>query len=219
MKISKEEKNKWFYENKFYQTSEPDRFFKLIYHFEIYKKILNIKGDFFEFGVFKGSSFIRFLTFAKLFRDTERKFYGFDTFGKFPAQKKIFDKKFVKMWVEKAGDSLDLKSLNHIIKKKKLTNFKLIKGDIFFTLEKFLKNYKKKIALLHLDLDTYEPTKFALDNMYKFLKKGSIILCDDYNAAVGATKAINEFLKEKNCKIKKLKYHKKPYFIEIKNKI
>lgn len=218
MKISKEEKKKWFYENRFYQTSEPDRVFKLIYHFEIYKKILKIKGDFFEFGVFKGSSLIRFLTFAKLFGDTKRKFYGFDTFGKFPIPKKSFDKKFVKMWKGKAGDSLDLKSLNSIILKKNLKNFKLIKGDIFFTLENFLKNYKNRIALLHLDLDTYEPTKFALDNIYKYLKKGSIILCDDYNAAVGATKAINEFLKDKKYKIKRLKYHKKPYYIEIKNK-
>ena len=192
MKITISEKNKWHFENKFYQLSEPNRIFKLIYHYEIYKKISKVNGDFFEFGVFKGSSIIRFLTFAKLLDKKKRFFYGFDTFGKFPIPQKNYDKKFVKIWKSKAGNALDDNLLKNIIYKKKIKNFKFVKGDIFFTLDKFLKSYKKKIALLHLDLDTYDITKFVLKRIYKYLSKKSIILCDDYKSTIGATKAINE---------------------------
>ena len=79
-------------------------------------------------------------------------------------------------------------------------------------------SYKKKIALLHLDLDTYDITKFVLKKIYKNLTKNSVILVDDYNSTVGATKAVNEFLKEKNYQISVLKNHKNPYYILV-NKI
>lgn len=35
----------WKYENLFYLTSDKKRILKLIDHYEIYKKILNVKGD------------------------------------------------------------------------------------------------------------------------------------------------------------------------------
>ena len=218
MKIKIKEKKKWYAENDFYQLSDPNRIFKLIYHYEIYKKILKVKGDVFEFGVFKGASIIRLLTFAKLLDKNRRSFYGFDTFGKFPTPQKKYDKKFVKMWKNAAGDASDDKHIAKILNKKRLKNFKFIKGDIFLTLDKFLKSYKKKIALLHLDLDTYDITKFVLKKIYKNLAKSSVILVDDYNSTVGATKAVNEFLKEKNCQISVLKNHKNPYYILV-NKI
>ena len=45
----------WKHENLFYLTSDK-RILKLIDHYEIYKKILDIKGDIIECGVFKGAS-------------------------------------------------------------------------------------------------------------------------------------------------------------------
>jgi len=46
--------------------------------------------------------------------------------------------------------------------------------------------------------------------------KNGIILIDDYSETVGATKAIDEFLKiKKNLKIKKLSYYKLPSYILI----
>ena len=57
--------NPWQYENLFYLTSDK-RILKLLDHYEIYKKILKVKGDIVECGVFKGASLIRFLTFRDL---------------------------------------------------------------------------------------------------------------------------------------------------------
>ena len=39
-----------------YLKSDISRIGKLLYHYEIYKKIQNIPGDIIECGVFKGSS-------------------------------------------------------------------------------------------------------------------------------------------------------------------
>jgi hypothetical protein len=58
----------WIFRNtKTYFTShQKKRTLKLLDHYEIYKKILRIKGEIVEFGVFKGTSLIRFLTFRDL---------------------------------------------------------------------------------------------------------------------------------------------------------
>ena len=64
MKENYNKKFQWIYENGFYLTSDKTRIFKLLTQYDIYKKLINLKGDVYEFGVFKGSSLIRFLTFS-----------------------------------------------------------------------------------------------------------------------------------------------------------
>ena len=72
----------WDYENGFYLTSHPNRIGKLVAHYELYKKIVHLPGEILEFGVFKGASFIRLLTFRELLESTySRKIIGFDAFG------------------------------------------------------------------------------------------------------------------------------------------
>ena len=80
-----EEKLKWDYENGFYLTCETGRIGKFINHLEIYKRIIDLPGDVLEFGVYKATSFIRFLSFRDLLEsEHSRKIIGFDAFGKFP---------------------------------------------------------------------------------------------------------------------------------------
>ena len=52
-------------ENIFYLKLDFSRISKFIYHFEIYKKILELPGHVLEFGVFKGASFSKFLSLEK----------------------------------------------------------------------------------------------------------------------------------------------------------
>ena len=85
------------------------------------------------------------------------------------------------------------------------------------TLPNYLKKNKKlKIALLHLDLDVYEPTRFALNNLYKYIAKNGIILLDDYSHIQGATLAVDEFIKIKKLKILRVSKNGRPYFIQKK---
>ena len=64
---------------------------------------------------------------------------------------------------------------------KVLKNVTLIKGKVQNTLENFLKDKKdKKIIFAHMDMDTYIPTKYALNKIKPFLQKGSVVLFDEF---------------------------------------
>jgi len=209
----------WNCENIYHLKTDISRMSNFIYHYEIYKKIVELPGDVVECGVFKGSSLIRFLTFREILENyNTRKIYGFDVFGKFPKSKNQADKSFLKGWEKNAGDGIAVKELNDILNDKKFSNFELIKGDVKKTIPKLLRQHSSfKISLLHLDMDIYEPTKFSLNKLFPYVVKGGIILIDDYNTVYGATKAIDEFLSlNKNLEIKKLSFNKKPSYI-IKN--
>lgn len=208
----------WNSENIYHLKSDVSRISKLIYHYEIYKKISSIPGDIIECGVFKGVSLTRFLTFREILENSHsRKIYGFDIFGKFPQPKHKNDLKFLKNWQNNSGDGIDKNELNKIFLDKKFSNYELLKGNITKTIPSFIKKYPHvKISLLHLDLDVYEATKFTLEKLYRHVVIGGIILIDDYNTVYGATKAIDEFLaNNKSVQIKKLSFNKVPsYFVK-----
>ena len=206
----------WDAENIYHLKTGNERISKLLYHYDIYKKILNLDGEVIECGVFKGISLARFLTFRNyLESQNTRKIYAFDVFGKFPKPNNKFDRRFLKAWEKDAGNGISNKVLNQLLKKKNFYNYKLIKGQVQKTIPKFIKeNPKLKISLLHLDMDIYEPTKFVLNNLYSKVVRGGIILIDDYKTVHGATKAVNEFLKKNiRLKIKKLNHKSVPWFI------
>ena len=56
----------WNAENIYHLKTDITRISKLIYHYEIYKKIISLPGDVIECGVFKGVSLTRFLTFREI---------------------------------------------------------------------------------------------------------------------------------------------------------
>jgi hypothetical protein len=161
-----------------------------------------VPGNVIECGVFKGNSLVRFLTYRSLLENNfSREIYGFDIFGKFPNAKNINDKVFVKKWEKESNNGISQKELETNLYNKKFENFKLIGGNILKTIPKFLRdNTHIKIALLHLDMDIYEPTKYALNKFFKYMSSGGIILLDDYSTIYGATKAVNEFLKKNKFK-------------------
>ncbi len=208
----------WKAENIFFLKSDISRYAKFLCHYEIYKKIIDIPGDIIELGVFKGASLVKLAIFRQLLENhRSRKIYGFDNFGKFTIQKNKQDKKFINWWSNKVGNGISNVELEEILKDKKIENFELIKGDIAKTLRPFLKkNPKLRISLLHLDLDVYKPTYYALINLYNRVSSCGIILIDDYNLVSGATKAVDHFIKKKKLKLKKLNLFRPTYLIKKK---
>lgn len=219
--MKKKELNTWDLENSFYFNANSSRLKKIIAHYEIFKKSINVKGSIIECGVFKGNSLNRLLLFRDVLLGASfKKVFGFDVFGKFPSQDNIRDNRFAKKHNKIAGLGVNEKKLNKNLKKKGFKNFQLIKGVIEKTINKFVrKNDKLKISFLHLDLDVYAPTYFALDKLYKKVSKNGIILIDDYGKIHGATKATKDFFKNNNIKYKisSTKFDKKLKFI-IKEK-
>lgn len=114
--------------------------------YSIKKSIANDKNnDFFylEFGVFKGNSANFFLKYVK-------ELYCFDSFEGLR---------------EDWGGKSQAKGHFNLNKKipKLNSNVKPIVGWVEDTLENFLSNYNPKINFVHLDMDTYSPTKFTLE--------------------------------------------------------
>ena len=58
-------------------------------------------------------------------------------------------------------------------------------------------------CFVHIDVDLYQPTLDSIEFFYPRMNEGGLILCDDYGFTTcpGATKAIDEFLKDKKEKM------------------
>jgi O-methyltransferase len=65
--------------------------------------------------------------------------------------------------------------------------------------ERFAEVASRRFALVHIDVDLYDPTRASLEFFYPRVSPGGIILCDDYACTTcpGATKAFNEYLIDK----------------------
>ena len=147
-------------------------------------KLNQENGHFIEFGVYDGES-TNF--FAEKIGD--KKFYGFDSFQGLKDD-----------WIghHLPAKTFDLSGKIPNLKK----NIIPIKGWVQDTLPIFLKENKPlKINFLHMDLDTYQSTKFVLNELKPYMKKNTIILFDQlYNYPgwkEGEFKALNEVFNEK----------------------
>tara|TARA_B100001741_G_scaffold310321_2_gene309377 strand:- start:39 stop:707 length:669 start_codon:yes stop_codon:yes gene_type:complete len=212
-----ETKKKWDYENGFYLTSDFVRIPKLLAHYELYKSIQALPGHIVEFGVFKGASFIRFCTFRDMLESPySRKVIGFDAFGKFPSYGDESDVGFINKFEKEAGEGISVRELSDSLKEKGVENFELIQGDIKTTLPKYVEEHLElKISLLHIDVDVYEPTMTVLENCFDRVVSGGIIMMDDYGTVPGETRAIDDFLRDKNLLIEKLPISHIPAYIRI----
>ncbi len=188
----------WDYENGWHWFSAPTRMAKLLAHYEIYKRCVHLPGCVAEFGVYKGNSLLQMATFRHMLELPEaRKIYTFDAFGTFPTEdiQNPDDQDFIARFSSDGGDGSSLEEIQSILDFKGFKNIHLIKGDVRKTFPNFLKeNPHTRFNLIHLDMDVYEPTKVVLSAIYDKLVKGGIIMIDDYNAVVGATNAIDEFI-------------------------
>lgn len=167
--------NNYEIENRFYLDLEPKRMAKMLAHYELYKMIIDKPGDIVEMGVFKGASFLRWAKFRNIFENNfSRNIVGFDIFGEFPEAEEI-DKKTKNDFIVSAGDlGISVGELNEKLEKLNLNeNIKLIQGDITKTIDPYLnKNPQTKIALLHVDVDLFEPTKQSVEKLFPYMVRG-----------------------------------------------
>lgn len=210
-------KDVWDFENGYHWYSPPDRMCKLLAHFELYKKIIDLPGDVLEFGVYKAASLIRFATFRHALEALKsRRIVGFDAFGEFPTEdiNKRADREFIQRFETAGGPGLTIDEILIALELKGMRdNIDLVGGDIRESLPIYLSdNPHTKIALLHLDLDVYEPTLFALENLWERIVPGGLVIIDDYNTVKGATDAIDLFFANKS-RIQKLAISHVPAFI------
>lgn len=186
--------------------------------YELYKRILPVKGSIVECGVFRGFGV---MTWAKLSAILEpvnltRRIYGFDSFAGFPSVAEVDQVGLAAgvkpgdLYADSREEVLQLAAINdstrflgHIPK------VNLIKGDATKTIPQFVKDTPHLlVSLLFLDFDLYEPTKAALEHFVPRMPKGSIIAFDELDNPLwpGETVAMLEVCKAQNLKLQRLEF-------------
>jgi hypothetical protein len=190
---------KFDYENNFYLSTNESRLSKLMAHYELFKKTIELPGSIIECGVFKGCSLLRFIMFRNMFGDQSKKVIGFDIFDKFPETEFDEDKSFREKFIKEAGiNSISKDQLEGIFKINNFKNTELVEGDVCKTIPEYIKkNPQLKISFLNLDTDIYEPAKCILENLWDRIVVGGVLILDDYGVFPGETKAVDDFFKGK----------------------
>jgi len=183
--------------------------------YEIYKNLLNVKGSIVELGVFRGFSLTSWAKLSAIMEPENliRKIYGFDTYEGFP---NIHEKDKNSNYNHEVGHFYtnvheELTALNDAFNKDRflghVNKVELVKGDCTKTIPEFLdKNPHLLIGMLFIDLDLYEPTKFALEHFLPRMHKGSILAFDELDNPQwpGETIALLESMNIKNLKIQSI---------------
>lgn len=172
--------------------------------YELFKKVLDIKGSIVECGVHNGAGLLTWAKLSSIFEPyaIHRKVIGFDTFEGFPSISQ-YDTSGGNPNAKKGAfhtDDFDmiLGSVNDYDQNRYLNQFnkiELLKGDAVETIPSYLeKNEHLIVSLLYLDFDIYDPTKVALQHLLPRMPKGSIIAFDQINNQgwPGETKALIE---------------------------
>jgi len=210
--------NVWDAENAFYLHSHPSRLAKLLAHYELYQMVAGLPGSIVECGVFKGASLTRFATFRQLLENVDsRRIYGLDAFGSFPTAsvESTADRKFIERFESDAGQGIDRDSLDAALRAKGFSNFELIRGDVFDTIPELLSTVPQlRIALLHLDLDVYEPTRFALDQFFPRMVPSGLVVFDDYGSVEGATRVADDLCRSRGLILQKLPFYSVPAYVK-----
>lgn len=208
----------WDYENGFYLTSPVSRLSKALAQYELYKSIIGLTGQVVECGVYKGASLIRFATFREVLETSRsRKIIGFDAVGSFPGEGgDEADREFIRDFTSEGGDGISREELADSLSSKGISNVDLFKGDICTLVPEYAAAHPElRIALLHIDVDVYRPTKVILETLFPRIVPGGLLVLDDYGIVSGETRAVDEFFDGRQP-IEKLTSTHTPSYIRVR---
>ncbi len=189
-----------------------------LYFKRVFEITKNINGTVVECGVHRGWSLIM-LAYLVFEQNKSRKVWGFDSFQGFP-EPSVSDQSSREPRKGEHGDT----SPEFVFDLFKICNFPKDFIDDTLTLkegffEKSLASYDgSPIAVLHIDVDLYESYKTVLNELYRFVPIGGVIMFDEYLddqvTWPGAVKAIDEFNEDWNQTIRKDILSSKYYIIK-----
>lgn len=186
--------------------------------YEIFKKIVNIKGSIIECGVNEGYGISTWSKLSAIIEPVNltRRIYGFDTFEGFPSisnQDKSKSSNHLKKGDLSADTYDELLGLAEIHDSSRflghIPKVNLIKGDAVKTIPDFIQeNPHLIVSLLFLDFDLYDPTKAALESFFPRMPKGAVIAFDELDNPLwpGESKAMLEFFENNKLKIERFPF-------------
>ncbi len=173
----------------------------------------DIEGDFVEVGVFRGG-IIMAMALKCIQLGVKRTIYAYDTFsGMTEPTEEDENLSFIKASdiMSKESEMYDpgiycisqLDETKRNVEKTKYTDVVYCIGDVVQTDKEKI---PKKIAILRLDTDWYESTKFELEEFEPTAVSEGDVIIDDFGPWVGSQKAVTEFLKKNPYKFAKIDY-------------
>ncbi|BBA36837.1 macrocin-O-methyltransferase TylF [Methylocaldum marinum] len=173
---------------------------RMLYFKDMVERVRDVEGDIVECGVSIGHGALMFQLLSE-YVGVERTYHGFDSFEGFPAPVDKDEKTPITgkgFWANPPETVLRVLKDGRLPEDVIQNRIRLYKGWFDNTLP----NYEGKIALLHLDCDLYESYKLALETLYSKVTPGGVVMFDEYgdNRWPGATKAIDEFFRDKSEK-------------------
>jgi len=190
---------------------------RLLAQYEIFKRVLQVKGSVVECGVFRGGGLMAWAHISAILEPVNltRRIYGFDTFEGFP---KLSQKDSTPLSTLKEGDlySDSREELFELIKIYDSYRFlghipkvELIKGDATHSIPEFLNTHQHLVvSLLFLDFDLYEPTQAAIRQFFPRMPKGAVIAFDELDNPLwpGETSALIDELGIGRLKMERLEF-------------
>ena len=185
--------------------------------YEIFKKILPVKGSIIECGVYRGFGLMTWALLSSILEpiNLSRRIYGFDTFDGFPdisrkdenLHTKIQPKNLSSDSFNELNELIEIYDANRFIGH--MNKVQLIKGNAVKTIPEFLNNNKHLVvSLLFLDFDLFESTKVAIEIFLPRMPKGAIIAFDELDNPIwpGETQALLETIGINKLKIERVTF-------------
>ena len=170
-----------------------------------------IGGAMVECGVWKGGSSMAMALTLMEMGGQDRDLYLYDTFSGMSTPTDVdvsikgarAHRKFMETRVSEDVSEWCLSPLDEVRENVYGTGYDrdrvhFVKGKVEDTIPDTLPG---EIALLRLDTDWYESTKHEMIHLFPLLKKGGVLIVDDYGHWEGARRAVDEYIAEKDIRI------------------
>jgi O-methyltransferase len=163
-----------------------------------FKRNNQVSGDYFEFGMYEGNSFVYAHRMKHKHRQHDCMLWGFDSFEGLPDV--AYDKQDV--W-HKGEFAVGEEAIRKTLKRHgfRADEFGLVKGfyDQSLNDDVHRKLAGRKAAIVYVDCDLYESTVPVLEFVHRYLDTGSIVCFDDFygyrgDPRKGEQRALHEYL-------------------------
>lgn len=190
---------------------------RLLARYEIFKRVLPVKGSIVECGIYRGAGLMCWANFSAVLEpcNLTRRIYGFDTFEGFPTpglqdQSGFRGAQKGELRADCYDELLRLiaafdqnRFLGHVKK------VELVKGNACETIPQFVQSHPHVVvSLLFLDFDLYDPTRAAIEAFVPRMPKGAVLAFDELDnpAWPGETLALLETVGIRNLKIERVDF-------------
>lgn len=176
--------------------------FGMIAHAMEFAKINAVPGDYFEFGLWRGKTFLHAHRLRRRYGHRDMKLLGFDSFQGLPAHENDRDNIWSKGQFAHARPDLERMLARNGVPS---TSYALIEGFYQDSLnDELIAKFKAtsvKASIAYIDCDLYESTIPVLRFLRHFIQNGTILCFDDYfnykgSPDQGEARALQEFCAE-----------------------